>query len=99
MTKLRKHVNRSHIVNECEFCKKIFYDKAEFTKHKKTEHVEGKFNYFFCRNIVSIQLLKSFGKAKLYVLTTEECEFRCFLLFAFSYVSKSRARGSFSKTI
>lgn len=46
MTKLRKHVNRSHIVNECEFCKKIFYDKAEFTKHKKTEHVEGKFNYF-----------------------------------------------------
>lgn len=46
MTKLRKHVNRSHIVNECEFCKKIFYDKAEFTKHKKTEHVEGKFIYF-----------------------------------------------------
>lgn len=46
MTKLRKHVNRSHIVNECEFCKKIFYDKAEFTKHKKTEHVEGKLNYF-----------------------------------------------------
>ncbi|ENN76601.1 hypothetical protein D910_05775 [Dendroctonus ponderosae] len=25
MTKIRKHINRSHVINECEFCKKVLY--------------------------------------------------------------------------
>lgn len=40
MTKIRKHVKRTHVINECEICKKVFYDKTEFGKHKKTEHIE-----------------------------------------------------------
>ncbi|KAL3274538.1 hypothetical protein HHI36_015920 [Cryptolaemus montrouzieri] len=35
--RLKKHVGRAHIPNVCE-CKKVFYDRAEFTKHNKEFH-------------------------------------------------------------
>lgn len=35
--RLKKHVGRAHIPNVCE-CKKVFYDRSEFTKHNKEFH-------------------------------------------------------------
>lgn len=37
--KLKKHVGRVHIPNHCDVCDQIFYDRAEYTKHRKS-HIE-----------------------------------------------------------
>lgn len=46
MYKIKRHVKRSHVINECEYCDKVFYDKAEFGKHKKEEHTTEGFLLF-----------------------------------------------------
>ncbi|KAG5871593.1 hypothetical protein JTB14_022697 [Gonioctena quinquepunctata] len=56
MYRIKRHIKRAHIPNHCEECKKVFYDRALYTKHIKEHNANKAVECEYCQ--------KKFDKAK-----------------------------------
>ncbi|CAH1993701.1 unnamed protein product [Acanthoscelides obtectus] len=56
MYRIKRHIKRAHVKNHCDVCNEVFFDRAAFTRHKKTHEDSKPAECEFCQ--------KRFTKAK-----------------------------------
>ncbi|KAJ8916804.1 hypothetical protein NQ315_005811 [Exocentrus adspersus] len=56
MYRIKRHIKRAHIPNQCEECNEVFFDRALFTKHRKQHNENKPVECQYCQ--------KKFDKAK-----------------------------------
>nr|CAI5869090.1 unnamed protein product [Callosobruchus analis] len=56
MYRIKRHIKRSHIRSHCDVCNEVFYDRAAFTRHKKSHDDSKPTECEFCQ--------RKFAKAK-----------------------------------